>query len=633
MTQTNDHANMEYIHRLEKIRRLSSPSLEGIADESVYSDLLRDNFTRIGALASQNREFLESVLFPLLRAHRDLTPGEARELAALGDELISAADVENLDLPIVSLISDRLLEEAEDHDDATATIRHLDMRMDTCYALMTMMGRVSAYPEIADRFRQEGLSIGRRFLDYLDRDIFAVLGEESRHTVLTDARYASVFYESARHDPDANARELRHLDHMLALSEDPYYRELTPDYDWDYFRYRTLNYYAKITDLGNSRGIAPEALEVVCERTEAFSDLWHSDPGRFGQWDDEPQVMMLLHRNRFLAGRMSAGDYRAALVELYRGRDSSRYDMNGIYENLQMPAEILCVMDPGHIGAADARLLDGIYRDMIRYAFHMPNSGSLSSMLEYCVVLIDRFIEVPGGLRFDELALQCLAALHPPTYIHSVMVARIARCLCGHLVDTQPQWLVGAPGCASIDDVRRNRDALQALAYRAGMCHDFGKLSIIDTIFVYGRNLFDMEFELIRTHPRTGYDLLARYPSTRALADVALGHHRWWDNSRGYPESFDTAKSPMKSIIDLVLCADCLDAATDSVGRSYRSGKTLDAFIEEIGPLCGTHYPPWLAGLLAGDAADEIHALLLEGRQATYRNTYGLLRHMSGYGE
>ena len=633
MTNTNDQGNMDYIHRLEKIRSLSSPSLEGIADASVYSDLLRDNFTRIGRLAAENREFLDTVLFPIIRNRCDLTEQERRDLETMGDELVSAVDVENLDLPIVSLISDRLLEDADDHGSVAETIRRLDMRMDTCYALMIAMDRVTAYPEIANRFRREGFDLGHRFLCYLDYETFASLDMESRETVLTDVRYSGVFYDSIRRDPYANSRELHHLDRVLALADVPFYRDLTPDYDWTYYRYRTLNYYAKLTDLGNVRGIDPEVLKVVCDRTEEFAALWRSDPKRFGECDTESQVLLLLYRNRYLAGRMTLDAYRESLLDLYHRRNVHRYDLNGIYENLQLPAEIVCVMDPGRIDGADAKLLDEIYRDMIRYAFHMPNNASLSSMLEYCLVLIDRFIEVPGGMRFDEMALQCLAALHPPTYVHSVMVARIARCLCGHLIDTRPDYLVGAPGCDTVDDVRRGRDALLALVYRAALCHDFGKLSIIDTIFVYGRNLFDMEFELIRTHPRTGHDMLIRYDSTRAYADVALGHHRWYDNSRGYPEDFDTSKSPMKPIIDLALCADCLDAATDSVGRSYRAGKTLEDFIEEIRPESGTHYPPWLVPLLSGEAADDIRYLLREGRQEAYRNTYDLLRRMSGDGE
>ena len=210
---------------------------------------------------------------------------------------------------------------------------------------------------------------------------------------------------------------------------------------------------------------------------------------------------MLLCRNRFMAGRIGAEAFHAELRRLYALRDPHSYDMNGIYGNLQLPLEIICQLDPERISDDEARWLGQFYRQMTRYAFHMPNSGSLSSMLEYCVDIIERFIEVPEGPTFEGFALQCMAALHPPTYVHSVMVAKLSVCLCTHLIDRDPRWLVGAPGCASIDDVRSHRQALLDYTFHAALCHDIGKLSIIDTIFVYGRNLFDMEFELIRTHP------------------------------------------------------------------------------------------------------------------------------------
>ena len=629
MTNANDQTNAAYIARLEKIRRLSSPSLEGIDDARLYSDLLRENFIRIGSLSIENRAFLDAKLFPLLYSGEHLTRAQADDLIALSEALLSATSVENLDLPIVSLISDRLLKDAEPRD-AAATIRRLDMRMDACYALMLMLGRVHACPSIADRFRAEGLAIGRRFLEYLAPESFRALDAGSREIVLTDARYMAVFYEGVPCGGDGPDPELEHLDRMLALADDPFYQDLMPDYNWRYFRYRALNYYAKVTDYGNERGFGEGHLRAICDRTEDFSRLWQSDPAYFSAYDNEKQVQMLLCRNRYLAGRMSYRECHDALIALYEQRDPNQYDLNGIYDNLQLPLEAICQLDRDHLTPDDMRRLDIFYREMIRYATHMPNSGSLSSMLEFCQGIIDRFIEVPGGLSFEEMALECLAALHPPTYVHSMMVAKLSAYLCGRLIDREPQRLVGAPGCASVADVQKNREALMDFTRHAARCHDVGKLSIIDTIFVYGRNLFDTEFELIRTHPITGYEMLSRYESTRPYRDVALGHHRWYDNSRGYPEDFDAAASPVKPITDIVLCADCLDAATDSVGRSYRRGKTLADFIAEVLPECGTHYPPWLSDLLNDpETTRGLQSLLDEGRRETYQTTYGLLNRIN----
>ena len=124
-----------------------------------------------------------------------------------------------------------------------------------------------------------------------------------------------------------------------------------------------------------------------------------------------------------------------------------------------------------------------------------------------------------------------------------------------------------------------------------------------------------------------GATMLKRFSSTAKYADVALGHHKWYDNSRGYPEDFDTRNSPLKTLIDLVQCADCLDAATDTIGRSYSRGKTFDEFCEEIREGSGTHYAPWLYPLLSKpEVREDIIFLLTKGRNRNYHDTYQLLK-------
>lgn len=59
-------------------------------------------------------------------------------------------------------------------------------------------------------------------------------------------------------------------------------------------------------------------------------------------------------------------------------------------------------------------------------------------------------------------------------------------------------------------------------------------------------------------------------------------------------------------MIDLVMCCDCLDAATDTVGRIYSRGKTLDEYLEEV--------------------REDINFLLQKEREHNYQDTYELLK-------
>lgn len=144
---------------------------------------------------------------------------------------------------------------------------------------------------------------------------------------------------------------------------------------------------------------------------------------------------------------------------------------------------------------------------------------------------------------------------------------------------------------------------------------------------MYGRGLLDEEFAMIKCHPEIGARIAREHRSTRDYADVIMGHHVWYDCSRGYPADFDTFKSSYKTIIDLVTAADCLDAATDTVGRSYNRGKTFFDYEKEIEKDAGTRYAPFLPDLLKQPMLrQDIEYLLDAGRKKMYREAFYLLK-------
>lgn len=620
----------EYIERMTEIRTLSTPSLDGIEDADAYGRVLRENFVRIGKLAGKNRELLEEGLYPLLNSDGVLTKEEAAAMISFSEELLDAEELENMDLPITAMVAERLMKNARTKGDFSEQIRQMDTQMSILYALTNMTGRISTYPEISASYRDKGMELGEQFLSLREPERFKEIEDrDCRELVLTNARFLPAFFENIRGDRDVNGKIMAMMRNDLAISESDFYHSLVPDYDWDYYRFRVLEYFALCTDSGNARGFDGDQLKEILERTEELWEMWHADPEKYREFDDEQYLKFLLLRNRFLAGVSEEEEHRDALMQMFRERKKDCYDLCGIAENILLPVEILCLLKDRRLSEPDKAMLLDFYNNIILYTFHMPNSGILSFMLEYNSYFIRSFREVPEGMRFEDIILSFLAAMHPPTYVHSRMVAQFTVCLCDHLIDLKPELLIGCAGCTTVEEVLEKRSEILYFAYHAALCHDTGKLFIIDTVFVYGRKLLDMEFDLIKTHPKMGAELLRRYPSTRGYAEVALGHHKWYDNSRGYPEDFDTSKSPLKALIDLVMCCDCLDAATDTVGRSYSRGKTTEEFLEEVREGSGTRYAPWLVDLLAReDVRADINFLLQRGREHNYQDTYLLLRNV-----
>lgn len=68
-----------------------------------------------------------------------------------------------------------------------------------------------------------------------------------------------------------------------------------------------------------------------------------------------------------------------------------------------------------------------------------------------------------------------------------------------------------------------------------GLFHDIGKIEIPDSILQAPRRLSADEFELIKTHPRHGYNMLVQTKVEKRVRLGALQHHERCDGS-GYPK-------------------------------------------------------------------------------------------------
>ncbi|MDA8329241.1 MAG: HD-GYP domain-containing protein [Betaproteobacteria bacterium] len=102
----------------------------------------------------------------------------------------------------------------------------------------------------------------------------------------------------------------------------------------------------------------------------------------------------------------------------------------------------------------------------------------------------------------------------------------------------------------------------------AGLLHDVGKIAMPEDILNKPGRLTDDEFELIKTHPVRGWEILKESPSMNALVqDVCLHHHERVDGT-GYPDQLSgpalTLAARMGGICDVY------DAITSD--RCYKAG-------------------------------------------------------------
>ena len=101
----------KYIENIEKIGVLSSPKFSFDRKIQDYIAKLRENFVEIGRLAAENREILDHYLFPVLQKEK-LSDTDRILLKEAFDALINGYTMENVDIPIATMIADKLLDDA-----------------------------------------------------------------------------------------------------------------------------------------------------------------------------------------------------------------------------------------------------------------------------------------------------------------------------------------------------------------------------------------------------------------------------------------------------------------------------------------------------------------------------------------
>ena len=615
------HEIEQYVELTDWIRELSSPRLSEAENAEEYRELLLRNFKRIAVLSKTNREILDENIYPLLNEDRLLSDDEVTWLYDFYDALSNYEDMENIDAPMQYTVAKRLLKDAEQKNDTANTVRALDALVTACYTMMEMTDRLCPANDSFFRYRDEGIAAAERLLVFLDRERFAALPDEAtKKIVLVMSRYAIAVYQNPTDVAEESfaAKGFELLQRARSLESDPFYREQAPSYDWKYHHFLTLEYYSNMTERNNEIGLNAEQLEQVYGYTEEMFNLFLSDPVYYEQFTRESLLRLNRYRNAYLAGRMSLEDYRQSLLSLVEQVPDDDFSFYGNVIHILAPLEYFLTIDKDNMSVIQEQTVAGIYRDLIHYVHRMPKQGTFAYMIGDITYLLAHFIQVPGGVDFETMCLELIAAIHPPTYVHSLSVADLSLCIATHLAQRKPELFEGVPGYP-------DRARMREVIWHAAVCHDIGKLFIVDTINMYGRNLFREEYERIQTHPVIGAYLLEKHDNSKAYANTSRLHHRFFDDCGGYP-SVPLKNAADRTMIEIISCADCLDASTDDVGRSYKTGKTLDDFIGELKRDNGSRYAPYFAELLQEpEVYKDLTAILESGRESNYHKTFRML--------
>jgi len=188
------------------------------------------------------------------------------------------------------------------------------------------------------------------------------------------------------------------------------------------------------------------------------------------------------------------------------------------------------------------------YTNHIHEFYNYLNDFKETGILHYQ----DELINIPKALlRETRTSIQFFDMIHnlrqidDSIFAHSLNVAMISRML-GH-------WL------------KLSDEDLDTLTLSAAL-HDVGKFLLPEELLNKEDKLSDEDFELIKSHPIKGYDLLKVQGLNSHVKQSALMHHERCDGS-GYP--LGLTRDEIDNYAMIISIADVYDAMTSA--RKYRA--------------------------------------------------------------
>ncbi len=595
----------EYIENCKNYRDLVGTPFQAGDDFDACFETFIESMRRSEALASRNTKLIRVYLLPVLDDLYRQNTETLKDLEDFANELSDPPST--LDLALSEQIHSALLSAARRSGRRDDIIRELYNLGMVRYKIWNMFTGLPI-PSL-DGFRLRMMycfAEAASFLKYFDE-----FGEETCGYILRS--FANQYLGIV----DDWREKLACVRRSMQVFTDKHYREAAPNLPWDKYMEQLHQQMITVLPHNDEEGtISPDAVVDVMESAHLIYELQYERARQNGE-PLLPQRLMPYFAVEYNCGLISREDLLAHMEEMMDSACPTAYDSSSNYQILSMAAfysQYLRRM-PEQLKQR-TQYLNHIYRRSLRYVMAAPADKATDQMKLYMRQIMSTFLELPGGVTYEELALTMLLRFAPELYAHGYVVGRMAQALTGVILSGEPGFFDEIPEFQQLPPGKDGDARRDELILNTGILHDIGKLSFTSLYHHSGRKMLRIEDSALRMHPDAGWIRMKGYESTRLYADAARGHHRWYDGSSGYPESYHRKDSPYRSLVDVIAFADYLDSDREDdpalPTRTVPFEEKIEAGIE----LSGRQFSPLVTGWLhSSELLGELRELYYNGRR------------------
>lgn len=601
----------KYVDNLITVHDLTQPRLEPDMTDEQSLQTIRHNAVRLYEIHQENNGILKEILFS--RKAETLTKEEASQLSELAAVLFHFN--RSLDTGIAYRIHQLLYAYGQYHEDIDLMIRELYYQGITLFYL-------SVYDDGQEMnlFRDrlgEYFRMGASYLEQYEE----LKNPQTRNYILRCLGNVKYRLPILGDGGAANWKAyMECFERAMSIFESAHLREKDLEVPWDtyvytmhYDRTKFLSALRTRADADIARGVM-ESAEYVYHHQEQIAKANDRGVGA--------RTMYVYMAARYHMGEATTQELLEELFKLCEAADIHDFSGDNIWTLLNTPEYLMRYAEdlPEKEHRAIQSRLDRAMDKQKEYLFLLPQNEhgmQVSRSIQHIAGYLSK-----KDVVFSHRLLDYILACHPPTFVHSKMVALLTRRFCARLAELNPELLSGTFGLAEVDEASGNLEQMLELAYESGLYHDLGKCMLLNYVGCYSRNLLEEEFTCIKLHPSFGCKLLEDL-KMEDMAQVAYCHHRTYDGRGGYPNLEEDCTARVRWIADIVTVVDALDAGTDDVGRCYAVAKDYDRLVGELRAGKGSRYAPEVVELLDDPVFyDETRQFLEENRKRVYLEVY-----------
>lgn len=603
-------------------RNLETEKLPADCNRDELMAYLHQKSETTSAILAENNEIINNKLRPILKDIENVSRTVANQLFELASGLFDLN--KTLDPGLSLEIQKALLHWGNVNDDVDFKVRshyYIGMIYSQINFSMRRWGN-HKFSEIGLKNFQAGAVFKEQY--------FEIENPETRnyiHRCLAGVYRMFLPRENGHLEREFVEEFMRHHNVATTFWADEKVRSSDPDFAWNSFKVNSSqNICGWLPVLHKSRN-RHEYLPLIKQINESFEFLKSQKDGNFrkGYWN-ESRMGYADIIIQFCLGKITHNETTKELRKLLAEIEMHDYSQNSVVSMLFISSMLIThMMIPENANEDEEvkKAVEEIAQKVSEYCKNIASDVDKTTLHNNLFLMLSSVGPVLETGHFIDLLLICTTLSHFPTLAHSIVVQRLSRTFASYLLTEQPESFIGVLGTKSVSDVLKNRSAILKLIDRAAMCHDIGKMIYTDTVSLTSRNLYEFEYDIIKEHANVAHLIRPTSERARFFASVTSDHHKYHDETKGYPERTAPISEGYKFLVDIISVSDSIDAATDTIGRSFSECKSIEQIVQEIIEQSGTRYSPLVAGTLQNqDVLEQIKDCVTSGRADAYFQAY-----------